>query len=407
MKTKTETETGSSRRPGEGSNLDKTAIILLTALTAASTGSSARAPEPEDGMIAVYVGTYTDSESRGIYRFGVDPVSGEATTPALAAASESPSFLALHPGGRFLYAVNETDDFGGESTGAVSAFAIDPASGDLRLLNQKPSMGAHPCHLLLDAAGRHVLVANYSGGNVSVLPLTADGRLEAPSAVQAHEGSGPDSRRQERPHAHGLALALDERFLLVADLGADRVFVHRFDPAAGTLEPSAPPSAAAEPGSGPRHVVFHPSGNHAYAINELLSTVTVFGYEAASGILEPVQTITTLPVEFEGRNSTAEIAVSPDGRFLYGSNRGHDSLAVFTIDEDSGRLAAAGHVSTGGRSPRHFAMDATGRLLLAANQGSDTITVFRIDPDTGLPAPVGEPVRVPKPVCLLLMPPAG
>jgi 6-phosphogluconolactonase len=385
--------------------VDKTVIILLAALAAASTGSSARAPEPEDGMIVVYVGTYTDGESRGIYRFAVDPVSGEATTPALAAASDSPSFLALHPGGRFVYAVNETDDFGGESTGAVSAFAIDPASGDLRLLNQEPSMGAHPCHILLDAAGRHVLVANYTGGNVSVLPLAANGRLEAPSAVRAHEGSGPDSRRQERPHAHGLALSPDQRFALVADLGADRVFVHRFDAAAGTLEPSAPPSAAAEPGSGPRHVVFHPSGSHVYAINEILSTVTVFRYEV-SGTLEPVQTITTLPLGFEGRNSTAELAISPDGRFLYGSNRGHDSLAVFTIDGDSGRLATVGHVSTGGRNPRHFAMDATGRLLLAANQGSDTITVFRVDPDTGLPAAVGEPVRVPKPVCLLLMPQA-
>ncbi len=386
--------------------MDKTAIILLAALAAASTGSSARAPEPEDGMIVVYVGTYTDGESRGIYRFAVDPDSGKATSSALAADSESPSFLALHPAGRFLYAVNETDDFGGESTGAVSAFAIDPASGDLRLLNRQPSMGAHPCHLLLDAAGRNVLVANYNGGNVSVLPLTADGRLEAPSAVRVHEGTGPDSRRQERPHAHGLALAPNERFALVTDLGADRVFVHRFDPAAGTLEPNTPPSAAAEPGSGPRHVVFHPSGNHVYAINELLSTVTVFRYEAASGILEPAQTITTLPIGFEGRNSTAEIAVSPDGRFLYGSNRGHDSLAVFTIDENSGRLAPAGHVSTGGRNPRHFAIDGTGRLLLVANQNSATVTVFRLDLATGLPAAVGAPVRVPKPVCLLLMPPA-
>ena len=381
-------------------------MLLLAVLVAASTGSPARAAQPEDGPIVVYVGTYTDGESRGIYRFAVDPDSGKATSSALAADSESPSFLALHPDGRFFYAVNETDDFGRETTGAVSAFAIDPASGDLRLLNQKPSMGAHPCHLLLDAAGRNVLVANYNGGNVSVLPLTADGRLEAPSAVRAHEGSGPDSRRQEGPHAHGLALAPDERFALVADLGADRVFVHRFDPAAGTLEPNAPASAAADPGSGPRHVVFHPSGSHVYAINELLSTVTVFRYEAASGILEPVQTITTLPVGFEGRNSTAEIAVSPDGRFLYGSNRGHDSLAVFTIDEDSGRLAPDGHVSTGGRNPRHFAIDATGRLLLVANQNSDTVTVFRLDLATGLPAAVGEPIRVPKPVCLLLMPPA-
>lgn len=384
----------------------QTAMRLLAVLTAASAGSSARPAEPADGTIVVYVGTYTDGESRGIYRFAIDPVSGKATTPALAAVSENPSFLALHPDGRYLYAVNETDDFGGESTGAVSAFAIDPASGDLRLLNQKPSMGAAPCHLLLDAAGRNLLVANYTGGNVSVLPLTADGRVEAPSAVRAHEGSGPNRRRQKGPHAHGLALAPDERFVLVADLGADRVFVHRFDADAGTLEPNDPPSGATDPGSGPRHVVFHPSGNHVYAINEILSTVTVFRYEGTSGALEPVQTITTLPAGFEGRNSTAEIAVSPDGRFLYGSNRGHNSLAVFNVALGSGRLALAGHVSTDGRTPRHFAIDATGRLLLAANQNSDSVTVFRIDPATGLPAALGGPVKVPKPVCLLIVPSA-
>ena len=386
--------------------MDKTVMILLAALAATSTGSSARAAEPEDGMIIVYVGTYTDGESQGIYRFAVDPVSGKATSPDLATASESPSFLALHPDGRSLYAVNETDDFGGESTGAVSAFAIDPASGELRLLNQKPSMGAHPCHLLLDAAGRNVLVANYSGGNVSVLPLRADGRLEAPSAVRAHEGSGPDRRRQEGPHAHGLALAPDERFLLVADLGADRVFVHRFDPAAGTLDPHAPPlgSRGARVGTAPRRL---PSRREP-RLRHQRASLHDHRVWLRGGLRHPrtMQTITTLPVGFEGRSSTAEIAISPDGRFLYGSNRGHDSLAVFTVDGDSGRLAPAGHVSTNGRNPRHFAIDGTGRLLLVANQDSDTVTVFRVDPATGLPAAVGEPVSVPKPVCLLIMPPA-
>ncbi len=387
--------------------MHRNAVILLAALAAVPTESPARVADDgdDDDTIVVYVGTFTDGESRGIYRFALDPVSGEATRPVLAAASESPSFLALHPGGRFLYAVTETDDFGGEKTGAVSAFAIDPSSGDLRPLNQQPSMGADPCHLVLDEAGRNLLVANYSGGNVAVLPVAEDGRLRAPSAVQAHAGSGPNRRRQEGPHAHGLALAPDERFALVADLGADRVFVHRFEPAASTLEPNAPPSAATEPGSGPRHVVFHPSGRHVYAINELLSTVAVFRYEADSGVLELVQTITTLPASFEGESWTAEIAVSPDGRFLYGSNRGHDSLAVFAVDAASGSLTPVGHVSTGGRTPRHFGIDTTGRWLLAANQGSDTVVVFRIDTATGLPSAVGEPVRVPKPACLLMVPP--
>jgi 6-phosphogluconolactonase len=382
------------------------AVIVLAALAAALAGSPAEGAAADESAIVVYVGTYTHGESRGIYRFALDPVSGEASVPVLAAASENPSFLALHPGGRFLYAVNETDDFGGEKTGAVSAFAIDSSRGELQRLNQQPSKGAHPCHLVLDEAGKNVLVANYSGGNVTVLPIGVDGRLRDPSAVLAHVGSGPSRRRQEGPHAHGLALAPDERFAFAADLGADRVFVHRFDPSAGTLEPNEPSAAALAPGSGPRHVVFHPSGTFLFAINELLSTVTVFRYKPAAGVLEPLQTLTTLPADFDGTSTTAEIAVSPDGRFLYGSNRGHDSLAVFAVDADSGRLTTAGHVPTGGRTPRHFTIDATGRRLLAANQDSDSVTVFRLDPASGLPSPVGEPVPVPKPVCLLPVPAA-
>jgi 6-phosphogluconolactonase len=377
-------------------------LLLLAASLAVSPDEAAVSETP----IVVYVGTYTDGGSRGIYRFALDPVSGETTAPVLAAASENPSFLALHPGGQHLYAVNETDDFGGRTSGAVSAFAIDPSGADLQPLSQQPSMGAHPCHLVLDEAGKSVLVANYNGGNVAALPLSADGRLEAPSAVQPHEGSGPNPRRQEGPHAHGLALAPDERFAFAADLGADRIFVYRFDPSAGTLEPHEPPAAALAPGSGPRHVVFHPSGAFLYAINELLSTVTVFRYEPAAGVLEPMQTLTTLPADFEGASAPAEIAVSPDGRYVYGSNRGHDSLAVFAVDVASGRLTSVGHVPTGGRTPRHFTIDATGRWLLAANQDSDSVTVFRLDPASGLPSPVGAPVPVPKPVCVLPVPAA-
>jgi 6-phosphogluconolactonase len=377
------------------------ALLVLAGALASSPAEEAAVPEPP---IVVYVGTYTGGESRGIYRFTLDPTTGETSPPALAGASEDPAFLALHPGGRYLYAVNETDDFGGETTGAVSAFAIDPASGDLQPLNQQPSMGAHPCHLVVDGAGKNVLVANYTGGNVAVLPLAPDGRLREPSAVLAHVGSGPNRRRQQGPRAHGLALAPDERFVFAADLGADRIFVHRFDRAAGALEPNDPPSAATTPGSGPRHVALHPSGTHLYAIDELDSTVTVFRYEPAGGVLEPVQALSTLPDDFEGVSTTAEIAISPDGRFLYGSNRGHDSLAVFAVDPTSGRLTPSGHVPTGGRTPRHFGIDATGRWLLAANQNSDSITVFRLDSATGLPSPVGAPVPVPKPVCVLPVP---
>jgi 6-phosphogluconolactonase len=353
----------------------------------------------------VYVGTYTDGESEGIYRFTLDPDTGRASPPVLAAPAENPSFLARHPSGRYLYAVGEMGEFQGERTGAVSAFAVDLETGDLVLLNQQPSMGTGPCHLVVDGSGRTVLVANYGSGTVTALPVEEDGRLAEPSSVQAHAGSGPNASRQEGPHAHGLALDAPGRRAFAADLGADRVFVYDLEASTGGLTPGDPPAVALAPGSGPRHVVFDPSGTHLYSINELDSTVTVLRYDAARGALEHVQTVSTLPEGFEGESWTAEIAVSPDGRFLYGSNRGHDSLAVFAVDAGSGRLTPVGHVPTGGRWPRHFSIEPGGRWLLAANQRSDNVVVFRLDPESGMPTPAGE-VPVPKPVCALPVPPA-
>jgi 6-phosphogluconolactonase len=374
---------------------------LVATLVACAAEEPAMTPEP----LTVYVGTYTDGESEGIYRFTLDPLSGETTPPELAAPTSNPSFLALHPRGGFVYAVNETDDFRGERTGAVSAFAIEPGSGTLRPLNQQPSQGAHPCHLLIDEAGKNVLVANYTSGTLAVLPIRPDGSLGAPTDVQVHHGSGPNASRQEGPHAHGLAFDPAGRHVLAADLGADRVFAYGFDGAAGTLAPLEP-SAMPEPGSGPRHVAFHPSGRFVYAINELLSTVSLFRYPAGEGEWRPEQTVSTLPDGFQGKSSTAELLLSPDGRFLYGSNRGHDSLAVFSVDSTTGRLSPMGHVPVGGRTPRHFTADPTGRWLLVANQGSDGVVVLRRDPDTGLASPVGEPLAVSKPVCLLPVPAA-
>jgi len=284
----------------------------------------------------------------------------------------------------------------------VSAFAIDPKTGDLTLLNQQSSEGAGPCHLVVDRTGRNVLVANYGGGNVAVLPIGEDGRLKPASSIRAHEGSGPTKGRQETPHAHGIYLDAAERFALSPDLGADRVFVYRFDAAKGTLEPQG--AGALEPGSGPRHVAFHPSGKYLYAINELLSTVTAFTYDAEKGALAAVQTVSALPAGFSGTSWTAEVAVSSDGRFVYGSNRGDDSLAVFRVEAGTGRLTPAGHVPVGGKNPRHFTLDPTGRFSLAGHQGSGTIAVLRLDPKTGMPVLVGSPVKVDKPVCLLPAP---
>ena len=367
----------------------------LLLLSLASLLAASLAAEP----LTVYVGTYTDSTSKGIYRFTLDPKTGATTAPVLAAETKNPSFLAMHPSGRFLYAVGETESFEGKKGGAVSAFAVDPKTGDLKLLNQRSSEGTGPCHLVVDEAGKNVLVANYGGGNVAVLPIGADGRLAPAASVAMHEGSGPNKGRQEKPHAHGIYLSADQRYAFSPDLGADRVFVYRYDAAKGTLDPHG--AAALPPGSGPRHLAFDPKEKHAYVINELLSTITVLAYDAAKGTLTAGESVSTLPAGFAGTSSTAEVAVSPDGRFVYGSNRGHDSLAVFTRNETTGRLTPSGHVPVGGKTPRHFAFDPTGQYLLAAHQGSDTISVFRVDAKTGLATPVGGTLSVGKPVCLL------
>jgi 6-phosphogluconolactonase len=370
-------------------------LVALAALAAAAAVAAAEGPGP----VTVYVGTYTDGTSRGIYRFTFDPASGAMTEPVLAVETKNPSFLALHPSGRFLYAVGEISSFQGAKTGVVSAFAVDPKTGDLTLLNQQASEGTGPCHLVVDRTGRNLLVANYGGGTVAVLPIGEDGRLKPASSVRVHEGTGPNKGRQERPHAHGIYLDAAERFALSPDLGADRVFVYRFDAAKGTLEPHG--AGPLEPGSGPRHAAFHPNGKFLYVINELLSTLTAFSYDAEKGALAPLQSVTTLPEGFSGTSWTAEVAVSPDGRFVYGSNRGDDSLAVFRVDAATGRLAPAGHAPVGGKTPRHFTIDPTGRFILAGHQGSGTIAVLRLDPATGLPSLVGSPVKVDKPVCLL------
>jgi 6-phosphogluconolactonase len=266
------------------------------ALVLASSAFASAAEVP----VTVYVGTYTDGTSRGIYRTSLDIASGKATAPVLAVEAKNPSFLALHPSGRFLYAVSEVEDFQGAKTGAVMAFAIDPKTGDLTLLNQQPSEGGAPCHLVVDRSGKNLLVANYSGGSVALLRIGSDGRLQPASVVKLHEGQGPNTARQKKPHAHGIYLDAAERFAFAPDLGADRVFVYRFDADKGTLTPHG--AAAVAPGSGPRHLAFHPKGRHAYVISELSNTIDVFGYDPAKGELAPIETVKTLPVGFTGKS---------------------------------------------------------------------------------------------------------
>lgn len=351
----------------------------------------------------VYIGTYTAGTSKGIYHSRLDGA-GRLTPPELAAETKNPTFLAVHPNGRFLYAVAETSDFAGKRTGAVSAFRIEPQTGALTLLNQQPSGGAGPCHLIVDKTGRCVLVANYGGGSVAALPIQSDGSLAKASAFIQHTGSSVNPKRQNAPHAHFISPDPANRFALAADLGADKVFVYRFDARNGSLIPNDPPAASVKPGAGPRQLAFHPRGRFAYVINELDSTITAFAYDAKRGALEELHTVPTLPDRFDGNSTCAEIEVHPSGKFLYGSNRGHDSIAIFAIDPKSGRLTSAGHQSTQGRTPRHFGIDPAGKWLLAGNQGSDNIVVFSIDPKSGALKPTGQTVEVGSPVCVVFVP---
>jgi 6-phosphogluconolactonase len=353
----------------------------------------------------VYIGTYTDGASKGIYRSELDLANGRLSAPVLAAQAANPSFLAIHPNCRFLYGVSEVGDFGGQKSGALLAFAVEAKYGDLTPLNRQATGGGAPCHLTVDRRGKHVLTVNYGGGSVCVLPLSEDGRLGKPTAFIQHEGKSVDPGRQEAPHAHSVDLDAANRFALVADLGLDKVLIYRFDSEKGTLTANDPASVTLAAGAGPRHLAVHPGGRNVYVINELNSTVIALALDPDRGRLSEFQTLSALPAGFTGRSWAAEIQVHPTGRFLYCSNRGHDSIAVFGIDPQTGKLTAAGHQAEGIKTPRHFAIDPTGTYLIVANQGADNLVVYRIDPRTGALTATGSRVDVPRPVCVLMTSP--
>ncbi len=306
------------------------------------------------GEYFVYIGTYTRESSKGIYAYRFHPADGKLTPIGLVAETTNPSFLAIHPNGRSLYAVNEVDTLNGEKAGGVSAFRIDPRNGKLIFLNTVSSKGAGPCHLLVDKTGKNLLVANYGSGSVASLP--------------------------------------------------DQALVYRFNAAKGSLTPNDPPFAKLNPGAGPRHFAFDPKEKHAYVINEIQSTVTAFSYDRGRGAFQELQTVSTLPKDFSGQNSTAEIAVDRKGKFLYGSNRGHNSIAVFAIDPGKGTLTPVEQTPTEGKVPRNFAIDPTGAYLFAANQNSGDVVLFRIDSNTGRLTPTGEKMEVSSPVCVVFVP---
>jgi 6-phosphogluconolactonase len=346
----------------------------------------------------VYVGTYTDSTSKGIYLFRWADAA-RAGSIALAAEAVNPSWLAADPSGRFLYAVNEVSSYQGQKSGAVSSFSIDARTGKLQFLNQVSSKGTDPCYLTLDRTGKYVLVANYSSGTVAVFPRHQDGELGEASAVVQHTGHGPDPDRQEGPHAHEIELTSDNRFAVAADLGLDELLIYRFHPEDGKLEANHPAFAKLDPGSGPRHFAFTPDGRFAYVLAEMGSTVTAFRFDASTGVFDKLQTVSSLPTDFKGHKEAAEIAVHPSGKFVYASNRGDDSIAVFAIGAQ-GTLTFVERTPTQGKTPRAFAIDPSGSYLLVANQDSDNVVVFAINLTTGRLHPTGTILNVPKPVAL-------
>src|SRR5262245_4649515 len=376
------------------------AVALVTG--ALLTSLSAQTPGAKEYF--AFFGTYTRANGKGIYAYRFQPSSGTLTPLGLAAETPNPSFLVVHPNGRFLYAANEHEPGDGPGkNNNVSAFAIDHKTGKLTFLNKVSSHGEGPCHVSIDSTTSTLLVANYNSGSVAALPIQPDGRLGEAVGFNQHKGSSVDPARQMGPHAHFIAPSPDNRFALTADLGLDQVLVYRFDAGKHTLTANNPPFATVLPGSGPRHLAFHPTTKYVYVNGEMKSNVTVFAYDAAKGALQSLQTVSTLPASFSGTSSTAEIQVDRGGRFLYVSNRGHDSIAVFSIDQASGKLTVVDHTPTNGKTPRYFTLDPTGAYLVAANQNSSSVSVFRVNGTTGRLTAGQTLTDVPEPVCIVFV----
>lgn len=355
------------------------------------------------GKYLAYIGTYTGPNSKGIYAYRYDAKTGKLESIGLAGEMIRPSFLTVDPNQRFLYAVSELGN-DGKQNGSITAFAIDRNSGMLTALNTVSSGGGGACHLVVDKTGKSLVVANYGSGSVAAFAVNADGSLRGPTVVIKHSGSSVDPGRQRGPHAHAVVLSPDNRFVYVPDLGLDQIRIYRLDAAHAGLTPNDPPFVTTKPGSGPRHFAFLPNGRFAYSLHEMGSMVTVWAYTPASGQLAEVQTISTLPAGFAGKNNSAEIEVDSKGKFLYASNRGHDSITVFAIEPRTGKLTVVQHVPAQGRTPRNFKIDPSGRYLFAANQDTNNIVVFRIDPLTGRLAPTGQVLEVQSPVCVRFVP---
>ncbi|MBC6989049.1 lactonase family protein [Hymenobacter sp. BT491] len=375
-------------------------LLSLPAVLASCARSVPRSEAPE---CLVYVGTFVLAGSESLFLYRLNMATGALTLVSALDAGGKPGFLTLDAKRQHLYTATRVDEFAGVQGGAVSAFAIDRSTGALRLLNRQSSAGVGPCYISLDHSDRCALVANYNSGSISSLPIQADGQLRSPASTDQHRGSGPNRSRQEGPHAHCIIADPSNRFAFAVDLGLDTVFAYALDAPTGMLRLRDTPAFRAQPGAGPRHLTFHPNARFAYLTNEIASTVTALAYDAAQGTFREIQTLSALPADFTATNTLADVHVAPNGRFVYVSNRGHNSVAVFAIDSKSGRLTLVQHVATQGKTPRNFGLDPAGRMLLVAHQDSDSIVVFRIDSRSGRLTPTGVSVAVPTPVCVQIV----
>jgi 6-phosphogluconolactonase len=374
-------------------------LLICLGITLAVLTISATAQSNKEIM---YIGTYSVRGSEGIYVFEFDRKAGTMQQLQSISGLKSPSFLAIHPTGRFLYSVNEGAESGPGKAGAVSAYAIDKSTGKLRFLNSQSSLGNGPCHISVDQTGKTAFVANYGGGSLAVLPINADGTLGTPTDSVQNSGTGPDKQRQEKAHVHSATVAPDNRFVYVADLGTDKLHIFETDVKASTVKPAQTPYVTVKPGSGPRHFTFHPNGKYAYLVEEMASSVAVFTRDAKTGSLTLIDDgVKTLPADFTGKNTSADIHVDPSGKYLYQSNRGYNGLTIFSIGKD-GKLAKVGDQPTEGKTPRNFLIDPKGEYVFVANQDTDNITIFKRDAKTGKLTYTGQSVKVPSPVCVLM-----
>lgn len=359
-------------------------IGLLQLISMATMGQNAD--------LYLFIGTYTSKTSEGIYVYKFNTKMGDFAPASIAKGIKNPSFLAFSPDKKYLYSVAEM------SGGAVSSFSVDKQSGNLTMLNTQSAGGNGPCHVAVDKTGKWVIVGNYGGGSLSILPVEADGSLGKATQTIQHEGKSVNTARQEKPHVHSINIAPNNKDVFVPDLGTDKIMTYTLDTKSGQLLPGNPPFTSTTPGAGPRHFTFHPNGKFAYVIQELDATITGFHYKP--GKLESFQTVSTIPADYTGQKWCADIHISPDGQFLYGSNRAHESLVIFSINQKTGELTYVGHQNVLGKTPRNFMIDPTGKWLLVANQDSDNVVIFSRDMKTGKLTPTGKEIKVSMPVCL-------